>query len=325
MKLAQLRYLVAIVDAGFSISAAAVRLHISQPGVSRQLKAFEDELGLELFVRDGRNLVRLTASGQRVYDRAQRVLRETQAIKAMSLDARDPERGSLSIATTHTQARYVLPQVIERFRRRYPKVRLHLHQGTSEQIAAMLVAGQVDLAIATGSREQFPHCILLPCYEWYRRVIVPRDHPLATTKSLTLAKLAPHPLVTYVFNLSGPASLPEAFAAAGLEPNVALTARDADVIKTYVRLGLGVGIIAAMALDPQEDADLLSFDASHLFPRHLTWAGFRQGSFLRRYTLDFMHEIAPHLDRARVQTAERAANQDDVDVLFAGTRLPLHV
>lgn len=155
-------------------------------------------------------LTRLTPAGQRVYERAQRVLRETQAIRAMSLDARDPERGSLSIATTHTQARYVLPPVIESFRKRYPKVKLHLQQGTSEQIAEMLTAGQVDLAISTGARELLPHCILLPCYEWYRRVIVPERHPLARSKTLTLAKLAAHPLVTYVFNMTGPASLPDA-------------------------------------------------------------------------------------------------------------------
>jgi LysR family cys regulon transcriptional activator len=324
MKLAQLRYLVAIVESGFSISAAAVRLHISQPGVSRQLKLLEDELGLELFVRDGRALTRLTTEGQRVFERAQRVLREAQAIKAMSLDARDPERGTLSIATTHTQARYVLPQVIDGFRSRYPKVRLHLQQGTSEQIAEMLNSGQVDIAIATGARDQVPHCSLLPCYEWYRRVVVPRDHPLARSKSLTLAKLAPYPLVTYVFNMTGPASLPDAFAAAGLEPDIALTARDADVIKTYVRLGLGVGIVAAMALDPETDTDLVSFDASHLFPRHLTWVGFRRGSFLRRYTLDLIQGLAPHLDRNRVQRAERAASQDEVDALFANVSMPLY-
>jgi len=324
MKLTQLRYLVAIVESGFSISAAAERLHISQPGVSRQLKVLEDELGLELFVRDGRALTRLTPAGQRVYERAQRVLRETQAIRAMSLDARDPERGSLSIATTHTQARYVLPPVIESFRKRYPKVKLHLQQGTSEQIAEMLTAGQVDLAISTGARELLPHCILLPCYEWYRRVIVPERHPLARSKTLTLAKLAAHPLVTYVFNMTGPASLPDAFAAAGLEPDIALTARDADVIKTYVRLGLGVGIVAAMAIDPSEDADLVSFDASHLFPRHLTWAGFRRGSFLRRYTLDFIQGLAPHLERSQIQKAERTADQSGVDALFEGAPLPIY-
>lgn len=324
MKLTQLRYLVAIVESGFSISAAAERLHISQPGVSRQLKVLEDELGLELFVRDGRALTRLTPAGQRVYERAQRVLRETQAIRAMSLDARDPERGSLSIATTHTQARYVLPPVIESFRKRYPKVKLHLQQGTSEQIAEMLTAGQVDLAISTGARELLPHCVLLPCYEWYRRVIVPERHPLARSKTLTLAKLAAHPLVTYVFNMTGPASLPDAFAAAGLEPDIALTARDADVIKTYVRLGLGVGIVAAMAIDPSEDADLVSFDASHLFPRHLTWAGFRRGSFLRRYTLDFIQGLAPHLERSQIQKAERTADQAGVDALFEGAPLPIY-
>ncbi|MFM8481402.1 MAG: LysR substrate-binding domain-containing protein [Gammaproteobacteria bacterium] len=322
MKLAQLRYLVAIVESGFSISAAAEKLHISQPGVSRQPKVLEDELGLELFVRDGRVLTRLTPAGHRVFERAQRVLRETQAIRTMSVDARDPERGSLSIATTHTQARYVLPSVIDSFRKRYPKVKLHLQQGTSEQIAEMLTAGQVDIAISTGARELLAHCILLPCYEWHRRVIVPKQHPLARSKTLTLAKLAPHPLVTYVFNMTGPASLPDAFAAAGLEPDIALTARDADVIKTYVRLGLGVGIVAAMALDPTEDGDLVSFDASHLFPRHLTWVGFRRGSFLRRYTLDFIQGLAPHLERNQVQKAERAASQFEVDALFEGAPLP---
>lgn len=324
MKLAQLRYLVAIVESGFSISAAAEKLHISQPGVSRQLKVLEDELGLELFVRDGRVLVRLTPAGQRVFDRAQRVLRETQAIRAMSIDARDPERGSLSIATTHTQARYVLPPVVDAFRQRYPRVKLHLQQGTSEQIAEMLTAGQVDIAISTGARDRLTHCVLLPCYEWHRRVVVPKQHPLARSRTLTLAKLAPHPLVTYVFNMTGPASLPEAFAAAGLEPDIALTARDADVIKTYVRLGLGVGIVAAMALHPIEDADLVSFDASHLFPRHLTWVGFRRGSFLRRYTLDFIQGLAPHLERGQVQKAERAADQAEVDALFEDAPLPLY-
>jgi LysR family cys regulon transcriptional activator len=323
MKLAQLRYLTAIVDCGFKISAAAEKLHLSQPGVSRQLKVLEDELGFELFVRDGRNLLKLTPAGQKVYERAQKVLRETQAIRAMSQDVRDPSHGSLSIATTHTQARYVLPEVVGRFRQRYPQVKLHLHQGTTEQISQMLVNGEVDIAIATGAKEQMPHCVLLPCYEWYRRVVVPRDHPLARAKTLSLQKLAGYPLVTYVFNMTGPASLPDAFAAEGLEPDIALTARDADVIKTYVKLGLGVGIVAVMALDPAEDGDLVSFDATHLFPRHLTWVGFRRGTFLRRYTLDFMQLRAPHLDRTRVQKAERSADQDEVERLFADIPLPL--
>jgi LysR family transcriptional regulator, cys regulon transcriptional activator len=324
MKLTQLRYLAAIVDSGFNISAAAEKLHISQPGVSRQLKLLEDELGFELFVRDGRQLIRLTPTGQRVLERARRLLHEAQSIKSMSLDVRDPAKGSLSIATTHTQARYVLPPVIARFRQRYPQVRLHLQQGTSEQIAELLNEGQVDIAISTGARDKVPHCVLLPCYEWYRRIAVPLHHPLAKHKSLTLAKLAQYPLVTYVFNLSGPASLPDAFAKAGLSPDIAITARDSDVIKTYVRLGLGVGVIAAMALDDENDQDLVSFDASQLFPRHLTWIGFRRGSFLRRYTLDFIQQVAPHLDKATIHRAERSQNQAEVDTMFADLALPVH-
>ena len=324
MKLQQLRYLTAIVDAGLNISAAAAKLHTSQPGVSRQIKLLEDELGFELFLREGRSLTRLTQSGQRVYERAQRIQRETQAIKGMSLDVRDEQRGTLSIATTHTQARYVLPPVIAKFREKYPRVRLHLHQGTSEQIAAMLGSEHVDLAIATGSREQFANCVLLPCYEWYRRIVVPRDHPLAKAKSVPIEKLAGYPIVTYVFSLSGPSSLPAAFERAGLEPDIALTARDADVIKTYVRLGLGVGIVAAMAIDPQEDADLVSIDATQLFPRHLTWLGFRRGVFLRRYAYDFMQLLAPHLERGRVNKAAAASGQDAVDAIFAEVKLPLY-
>ena len=184
MKLQQLRYLAAIVENGLNISAAAEKLHTSQPGVSRQIKLLEDELGFELFIREGRSLTRLTQSGQRVVERAQRILRETQAIKGMSLDVRDSQRGTLSIATTHTQARYVLPPVIAKFREKYPKVRLHLHQGTSEQISEMLASEHVDLAIGTGSREQFGNCVLLPCYEWYRRIVVPKAHPLARARSL---------------------------------------------------------------------------------------------------------------------------------------------
>lgn len=324
MKLTQLRYLAAIVDSGLNISAAAEKLHISQPGVSRQLKLLEDELGFELFVRDGRQLIRLTPAGQRVLERARRLLHEAQSIKAMSSDARDPAKGSLTIATTHTQARYVLPGVVAQFRQRYPQVRLHLQQGTSEQIAELLNDGLVDIAISTGGQDKVPHCVLLPCYEWYRRVAVPMGHPLVRQKKLTLAKLAQYPLITYVFNLSGPASLPEAFAEAGLSPDIAITARDSDVIKTYVRLGLGVGVIAAMALDQQADQDLFSFEAAHLFPRHLTWIGFRRGSFLRRYTLDFIQQVAPHLDRSTVHKAEKTANQAEIDALFANLTLPVH-
>jgi LysR family transcriptional regulator, cys regulon transcriptional activator len=325
MTLQQLRYLAAVIDAGLNISAAAAQLHTSQPGVSRQLKVLEDQLGFELFRREGRTLVGLTSAGQRVVERARRMLREAEAIRGMALDARDERRGVLSIATTHTQARYVLPSVVTRFRERYPKVRLHLHQGTAEQIAELLAQGHVDLAIATGSRELFPNAVLLPCYEWYRRLVVPLGHPLAKLRgAVPIERLAAFPIVTYVFSLSGPSSLTAAFERANLEADVTLTARDADVIKTYVRLGLGVGIVAAMAMDAREDSDLVSIDASHLFPRHLTWVGFRTSAFLRRYALDFMQMLAPHLDRTRTQRAMLATRQQEIDEMFAQTPLPLY-
>jgi LysR family transcriptional regulator, cys regulon transcriptional activator len=323
MKLHQLRYLAAIAESGLNISAAAEKLHTSQPGVSRQIKLLEDELGFELFMREGRSLTRVTAAGQRVVARAQRVLREIQAIRTMSLEMRDEHRGSLSIATTHTQARYVLPSVIQQFREQYPQVRLNLHQGTSEQIAELMTSEHVDLAIATGSQDLFASCVLLPCYQWYRRIVVPIAHPLAKIERPTIKQLGEHPIVTYVFSLTGPSSLQDTFASAGIEADIVLTARDSDVIKTYVRLGMGVGIVAAMSVDPVADRDLVSIDASHLLPMHTTWVGFRRGLFLRRYMYDFMRLLAPHLERAVIARALRAATPEAVKEVFADVELPV--
>jgi LysR family cys regulon transcriptional activator len=323
MKLHQLRYLAAVAQTGLNITAAAEKLHTSQPGVSKQIKLLEDELGFQIFVRDGRNLTRVTPAGQQVIDRAIRILREVQNIRRLSDDFKDEERGSLSIATTHTQARYVLPEVIKEFRDKYPEVRLHLHQGTSEQIAEMAALDRIDFAIATGSQSLFDGYALLPCYRWHRHVVVPPDHPLARIKKPTLKQLAAHPIVTYVFSFTGPSSLHEIFSREGLVPNVVLTARDADVIKTYVRLGLGVGIVASMAIEEQEDGDLVHIDTSHLFPAHVTWIGFRRGGLLRKYQLDFIQSFAPHLTRRTVERAAGAATQADVDQLTADLELPM--
>jgi LysR family cys regulon transcriptional activator len=322
MKLHQLRYLAAIAQNGLNITAAAEKLHTSQPGVSKQVKLLEDELGFQIFVRDGRNLSRVTPAGQQVIDRAVRILREVQNIKRLSDDFKDEARGSLSIGTTHTQARYVLPAVIDRFRQQYPEVRLHLHQGTSEQIAEMAALDRIDFAIATGSQSLFEGHALLPCYRWHRDVVVPKGHPLARHKVPTLKQLAAHPIVTYVFGFSGPSSLMEIFAREGLVPDVALTARDADVIKTYVRLGLGVGIVANVAVDPAEDADLVRIDAAHLFPAHTTWIGVRRGGLLRKYQLDFVQLFAPHLTRRVIEKAAGASSQAEVDELVRGLELP---
>jgi LysR family cys regulon transcriptional activator len=291
--------------------------------VSKQIKLLEDELGFQIFVRDGRNLTRVTPAGQQVIDRAIKILREVQNIKRLSDDLKDEERGTLSIATTHTQARYVLPDVIKQFRAKYPEVRLHLHQGTSEQIAEMAALDRIDFAIATGSQDHFEGFSLLPCYRWHRHVVVPRNHPLARSKKVTLKQLASYPIVTYVFSFSGPSSLHEIFARVGLVPNVVLTARDADVIKTYVRLGLGVGIVASMAVEKKDDEDLVHIDTSDLFPAHTTWIGFRRGGLLRKYQLDFIQLFAPHLTRRLIERAAGASTQADVEQLTAGLELPL--
>jgi len=320
MKLHQLRYLAAVAQSGLNITAAAQKLHTSQPGVSKQIKLLEDELGFQIFVREGRNLTRITPAGQQVIERALRILQEAQSIRDMSTELRDEGRGSLSIGTTHTQARYVLPAVIPEFRARYPQVRLNLHQGTSEQIAEMVASDRIDCAIATGSEQLFSDLTLLPCYRWHRTVIVPRNHPLAEGGRLTFKALAAYPLITYTFSFTGPSSLHEAFARAGLVPNVAITARDADVIVTYVRLGLGVGIVAHMAVD-ENDRDLKAVDASHLFAPHVTWIGFRRGTLLRRYMYDFTQLLAPHLDRRLVERAHRATPAE-VQAMFADVKLP---
>ena len=215
----------------------------------------------------------------------------------------------------------MLPEVVREFRRRYPEVRLNLHQGTSEQIAEMVAGDRIDCAIATGSEALFPDLTLLPCYRWHQTVIVPRDHGLTRVGSLTLRALAAYPLISYTFSFTGPSSLHETFARGGLTPNVAITAHDADVIQTYVRLGLGVGIVAPMAVDPN-DPELIALDARHLFSAHTTWLGFRRGTLLRKYMLDFAHLLAPHLDRRLIDRAHRAANSAEIARWFEALPLP---
>ena len=323
MKFQQVRYLVAVHDNDLSISAAARGLHATQPVLSREIKQLEMELGFELFERKGRALLRTTAAGTEIVGRAARIVREMQNIRRVSAELRNPDGGSLSIATTHTQARYVLPEVIRAFRAAYPKVRLHLHQGTAEHIADMMAGGRIDFAIATGSPELFPHLIRLPVYRWHRAIVVPRGHRLASAGRLALRKLAEYPIVTYEFSISGRSSLPALFERAKLSLDVALTARDADVIKTYVRIGLGVGIVAGFAMDPVVDSDLVVLDAAHLFDAHTTWIGFRRGALIRGFMYEFIERLAPHLSRERVRTAEKLETQVEVDSVSAKFHIPL--
>ncbi|MDJ0813796.1 MAG: HTH-type transcriptional regulator CysB [Woeseiaceae bacterium] len=324
MKLQQLKYLLAIVDNGLNITAAAERLYTSQPGVSKQLKLLEEELGLQLFVRKGKSLGGITAAGEQVIERARLIMAEVENIRSLASDYYHEEEGTLSIATTHTQARYVLPDVIREFRERYPHVNLNLHQGTSEQIADMVRANDIDFAIATGSHELFSGLLLVPSYHWDRKILVPKDHELTTLdRKITLEDLAEYPLVTYVFSFGGQSSLKRAFADRGLEPDVVFTARDADVIKTYVRMGLGVGIVASMAEDCSDNKDLTALGAEGLFPRSTTWIGFRKDVVLRRYMLDFVQLFAPHITADQLERTRHVRSQNEIDSLFKDASLPV--
>ena len=324
MKLQQLRYIWEVAHHDLNVSATAQSLYTSQPGISKQIRLLEDELGVEVFARSGKHLTRITPAGEKIIDTAGEILRKVESIKQVAQEFSDERKGSLSIATTHTQARYALPSIIRQFINQYPDVALHMHQGTPIQIAEMAADGSVDFAIATEALDLFNDLIMMPCYSWNRCVLVPRDHPLAQVSELTLQDVARFPLVTYVFGFTGRSKLDEAFMNEGLSPRVVFTATDADVIKTYVRLSLGVGIIARMAYDPELDSDLVPLDASHLFEPSIAKIGFRRGTFLRGFMYDFIKEFAPHLTKDIVQEATQLHNKAEVDELFSNIHLPSH-
>lgn len=322
MKLQQLRFLIAVAQNDLNITAAAERLFTSQPGISKQIKLLEEELGVQIFERSGRHLTSITPAGQAIITRAESVLKRVDSIHAVASEFSDPGRGSLSIATTHTQARYILPPVIQRFRKRYPEVDLQMHQGNPEQISEMTAGGAVDFAIATEATADFGNLIMMPCYHWNRTIITPLDHPLRESDPLTLEAVAKHPIVTYVFGFTGRSQLDNTFRENKLEPHVVFTATDADVIKTYVRLGLGVGILARMAFDKETDKGLCALDASHLFPASTTRLGFRPGLFLRNYHYDFIEMFASHLTRDVMQAAIEAVSEQEREALFRNMELP---
>lgn len=303
MNLQQLRYLHEIVRQGLKISDAANALYTSQPGVSKQIKLLEDELGIEIFVRNGKRITAITEPGKAILEIAQRILHDTDNLKQVSEEFRAQDSGTLSIATTHTQARYALPPVVKQFIRRYPKVRLNLHQGSPTQIAELVLDGEADIAIATESLALYDELVTLPCYEWHHCIVTPPKHPLLTEKKLTLEKVAQYPIITYDFAFTGRNKINAAFQAKGLTPNVVLTAIDTDVIKTYVELGLGIGIVAHMAFIPERDKQLRMLDAAHLFQPSTTRIALRHNEYLRGYTYDFIELFAPHLTHDKINRA----------------------
>ncbi|BBL35683.1 HTH-type transcriptional regulator CysB [Nitrosomonas stercoris] len=301
MKLQQLKYLCEIVKQNLNLTKAANALHTSQPGVSRQIQLLEQELGIEIFTRHGKRITHITQPGAAILEIAQKMLRDADNLKKIGQEFNDKESGTLIIATTHTQARYVLPPTIKRFIKRYPRIRLSLRQGSPTEISSWVSSGEADLAIATEAIELFDELIMLPCYEWNRSVIVPPQHPLLEIEELTLEALAQYAIVTYDFAFTGRSKINQAFAAKGLKPNVVLTALDADVIKTYVEIGLGVGILAKMAFDTERDTGLRVIDAAHLFEPSTTRIGIRRDSYIRHYIYDFIEMFAAHLDMDTVK------------------------
>jgi LysR family cys regulon transcriptional activator len=314
MKLQQLRYLREVERQGLNLSAAAQQLHTSQPGISKQIKLLEDELGVEIFVRNGKRVTAVTPPGKAILAIAQRMLQDAESLKQAARDFSAQDSGKLTIATTHTQARYMLPDVVKRFTARYPQVKLNLIQGNPVQICQHTVSGHADFCIATEAIATFDELVMLPCYTWNRCVIAPPRHPILGVKALTLEAIAAYPVITYDFAFTGRSQINHAFETRGLKPNVVLTAIDSDVIKTYVALGLGIGILAKMAFDPARDKNLRALDASHLFESSTTRIGVPRNAYLRGYVYDFIEMFAPHLGRKTIEEAIYSKSKLDYDL-----------
>ncbi|MCC8375338.1 MULTISPECIES: HTH-type transcriptional regulator CysB [Photorhabdus] len=323
MKLQQLRYIVEVVNHNLNVSSTAEGLYTSQPGISKQVRMLEDELGIQIFSRSGKHLTHVTPAGEEVVRISREVLSKIDAIRSVASEHTYPNRGSLYIATTHTQARYALPPVIKGFIERYPQVSLHMHQGSPTQIAEAVSKGSADFAIATEALHLYEDLIMLPCYHWNRTLVVTSNHPLAGKESVSIEELAEYQLVTYTFGFTGRSELDVAFDKVGLKPKIVFTATDADVIKTYVRLGLGVGVIANMAVDPVQDNDLVCIDMRDKFSYSTTKIGFRRSSFLRSYMYDFMWRFAPHLTRDVIDQAVALRSNEDIEVMFKDIKLPI--
>jgi len=303
MKLQQLRYIVEIQRQGLNVSEAAETLYTSQPGISKQVKLLEDELGVAIFERSGKRFTGVSEAGKAVLEIAERILREAENLKRASSEFSTGDTGRLVLAATHTQARYALPVVVRDFVTQHPAVKLEMHQGSPTQIAEWVLAGAADIGIATEALDQYAQLITLPVRQWSHCVIAPEGHPILKSLPLSLHELARWPLITYDTAFTGRSRINRAFERIGAQPNIALTALDADVIKTYVSLGLGLGIISALAFDAQRDIGLVAVDAAHLFESNTTRLALRRGTYLRRYDYDLIALFAPHLSKRVVEMA----------------------
>ena len=301
MKLQQLRCIFQIVQSNFNISKASETLNTSQPGVSKQIKLLEREIGIKIFRRNGKRLTGLTEPGETVLASIEAILQETKNIKVVSEEYAEKDEGTFTIATTHTQARYKLPKVVEEFVKKYPKINLNIHQGNPSQVTDQIIKGEADVGIATESISLNENIFTIPCYHWNRCVVMPKDHPLTRIKHISLETLASFPMITYDYAFTGSTIVSEVFKNANIEPKVMLTAIDADVIKTYVSLNMGIGLIAEMAYDPANDQSLVSRDVSHLFPLSTTYIGIRRDNFLRKFTSDFIQLFIPQISEKELK------------------------
>lgn len=289
MNFQQLRSLREATRRGYNLTEVAAMMHTSQPGVSRQIRELEDELGVEIFIRAGKRLTGLTPPGETLLPIVERLLLEADNLRRVGQDYADSAQGRLSIAATHSQARYALPHAVRDFRALFPDVTLHLHQGSPRQVADMLLSGEADIGVATEALSSHEALVTLSCYRWTHSIVLPHGHPLLALQApVSLEQLAQYPIITYEQGYTGRSHIDQAFARAGLVPEIVLTAMDADVIKTYVELGMGVGIVASIAFDPDRDRHLQALDARHLFALNVTRLGLRKGVWLRGYAYRFI-------------------------------------
>ena len=310
MNLQQFKYVTEVARRRLNVSEAAAALHTSQPGVSKQIRSLEEELGTDIFVRQGRRFAAITDAGAEIIRALERILAEIGNLKAIGEEFASTSRGHLAIAVTHTQARYALPSVVTAFKKRYPEVKLKLVQGNPHQLARMVAGGEADLAIATEALDQYDELVALPGYQWHHCLVVPTGHPLIKVKPMTLEAIARFPIVTYDATFAGRNAIDKAFAARGLSPEVALSALDSDVIKSYVSLGLGVGIISQRAYREGKEEGLVAIDTSHLFPAQVTRIAYRRGAYLRAYAVEFIRLLAPRLTPEDLKALESGNRQD---------------
>ena len=304
MNLHQFRFVQEAVRRNLNLTEAAKALHTSQPGVSKAIIELEDELGVEIFARHGKRIKRVTEPGQHVLQSIEVILREVQNLKRIGEQFSTQDSGKLSIATTHTQARYVLPQPVAKLRQIYPKVGIELHQGSPDQVAQMLMTDVAEIGIATESLSQYEDLVTLPCYEWQHVLVLPFGHPLLDKERIHLEDLAKVPLITYHPSFTGRTRIDRAFASRQLAPNIVLEAIDSDVIKTYVKLGMGVGIVAEMAMAGEEKSpELVARPAGELFGQNIARVAFKRGVYLRHFVLRFAELLSDRLSRDLIQKA----------------------